>query len=114
MLCPDTPMDCITNQGYGHLALIPTCPPRKSAAPRDSEENRKLCFVVGFFFVVLFFAATLNCLNSNEGLVISSNYPVGSILWPPPKHKLLLRGMSLPQRVPPVLESTARLGQLYF
>lgn len=50
MLCPNAPMGCITNQGYGYLALIPTCPPLKSSPPRDSEEN--------FFLLLLLIAST--------------------------------------------------------
>lgn len=38
-----------------------------SPAPRDSEEN-------------LAFAATFDCLDSNEGLLISSNYSAGQHL----------------------------------
>lgn len=99
MLCPDAPMGCITNQGCGYLALIPSCPPSPGSHHLQGTARK-----------TLFLLLLLNASPQTRAWQLAVITQQGSILWSSPKHKHPLPGMSLLQSVPPVLGNTATLG----
>lgn len=81
MLCPDAPMGCITNQGYGYLALIPSCPPSPGSHHLQGTARK-----------TLFLLLLLNASPQTRAWQLAVITQQGSILWSSPKRKHPLLG----------------------